>query len=150
MSHFSLRWFLQMKLTISSLAVRTPTTNSDPASTHSKAPRLSIEVKGWKGVLLASAPKRSLRPDLSNVCKSGVDEAMHQSNAKENVRGIEEATATKTEDRRLLEFVFAINHLRLNIRSLHFRRRATFGSVQQFATTLHILDRLSDNVQQHI
>ena len=74
----------------------------------------------------------------------GVDEAMHKSNATETVRVIEEATATKTEDRKLLENVLAINQLRLNTRSLHFRRRATFGSVQQFATTLHVLDRLAD------
>ena len=58
MSDFSLLWFLQMKLTISSLAVRTPTTNSDLASKHSKAPRLSIEVKGWWGTLLDLAPNR--------------------------------------------------------------------------------------------
>ena len=71
---------------------------------------------------------------------------MRQSSATENVRGIGEATATKTEARKLLENVLAINQLRLNTRSLHFRGRATFGSVQQFATTAHVLDRLSDNV----
>ena len=38
-----------MKLTIDSLAVRTPMTNSDPAPKHAKAPRLRIEVNGLKG-----------------------------------------------------------------------------------------------------